>query len=76
MSGRFMIQQLQIKHCKLNIIRVYASTADKPDEETFYEQIPKTLKPIKLQDITLSKEKVGNIQLRELHQNENLFATT
>lgn len=44
MSNCVMLLRLQTKHCKLNIIQVYALIADKRDEKIFYEQISRILK--------------------------------
>lgn len=54
-SDRIILLQLQSKSRKLNIIQIYAPTADKPDEEIelFYELIKQTIESLKRRDITI-----------------------
>lgn len=54
-SDRVMLLQLQTNSRKLNIIQIYAPTADKPDEEIemFYELIKQTLESLNSRDINI-----------------------
>lgn len=54
-SERIALLQLAGNKVNVNILQVYAPTADKQDHEieSFYEQLTNTLKPRKKQDITI-----------------------
>ncbi|XP_050497514.1 craniofacial development protein 2-like [Diabrotica virgifera virgifera] len=54
-SDRVIFLQLHTKTVNLNIIQVYAPTAEKSDEEVeeFYKQINHVLKSIKARDVTI-----------------------
>lgn len=54
-SDRVMILQIKTNHTKMNLIQVYAPTADGEDNdiETFYEQIEEALKMTKCKEITM-----------------------
>ena len=70
-SNRIILLQLNQNKPKINIIQVYASTADKPesDIETFYEDLDNILKSIKTQDVTIImgdfNAKVGDEKVEE-----------
>lgn len=55
LSDRVMMLQINARPIRLNIIRVYAPTADKPEEEVedFYEEITRLLKLTKKEDINI-----------------------
>ena len=70
-SNRIILLQLNQNKPKINIIQVYAPTADKPesDIETFYEDLDNILKSIKTQDVTIImgdfNAKVGDEKVEE-----------
>lgn len=71
-SERVMLLQIETKYRKMNIVQVYAPTADKDDEEVeqFYEQINTILKITKHRDITIvmgdMNAKVGQGKVEKL----------